>query len=318
MRLQRLSNLLSPRRLGHCRRLFTSPLQAHLWLSGLVDGELELEFRAGGRLRFPPYRRARALWSYLLAAPDARDPRVEGDLLTFRHAGAVRLGVRPRSSDFGIFDEIWLRDAYRVGAAGRPLDTVIDLGANVGMFTARAATAARRVIAVEPVGENRAVAARNVALAGVADRVRLLPYAAAGRSGERVKIFLSSASAASHSLLASHGHLEGSAGHEEVETISLPDLFAREGVERCSLLKCDIEGAEFDVFAATPPEVLDRIDALAVEVHTSAELPPGEVDALRARLAGAGFDVTVEKGWRYQGSMDLAMLFAVRPEPVRT
>ena len=86
---------------------------------------------------------------------------------------------------------------------------------------------------------------------------------------------------------------EGEAGAVtvEVETLSLPTLSRRIGVERIDLLKLDIEGAEFDLVAKTPDEVLRRIGQITVECHDF--LPEfkgrGLYEALRDRLEVLGF-----------------------------
>ena len=238
--------------------------------------------------------------------------RAEDGLLVFEHDGAT-LALRPDSAyDFAIFTEVWLQDVYRLGQAGS-IDTVVDLGANIGLFTARAARVGRRVVALEPVTANRRHAERNLAGAGVAPKVRLLPLAASGKSGEKIAIHLSQGNSGAHSILPGIAGLEGDAGVEEVETVSLADLFEREGIERCDLLKCDVEGAEYGIFLATPLEVLRRIERLAVEVHASPEIPADSMEKLRAHLEAAGFAVELSSDEiRFQDVLTQRMLYAHR------
>lgn len=78
----------------------------------------------------------------------------------------------------------------------------------------------------------------------------------------------------------------------EVETISLATLMRRLGLTRIDLLKLDIEGAEFDLIAATPDQILQRINQITVEFHDfkpafrNREL----FENARARLESMGFD----------------------------
>ena len=54
----------------------------------------------------------------------------------------------------------------------------------------------------------------------------------------------------------------------EVELLQLDDLMSRVGTERIDLLKLDVEGAEYDVFASEAfRKVADRIDIICVEFH---------------------------------------------------
>lgn len=52
-----------------------------------------------------------------------------------------------------------------------------------------------------------------------------------------------------------------------VQAITLEELVGRYGAPTIDLVKMDIEGAEIDVLAKTPPEVLLRIAQLSVEFH---------------------------------------------------
>ena len=53
----------------------------------------------------------------------------------------------------------------------------------------------------------------------------------------------------------------------EVETISLATLMQRLGIAKIDILKLDIEGAEFDLIASTPDQILQRINQITVEFH---------------------------------------------------
>lgn len=312
MRARRIGNLLDWSRWQTCRRLFESPLRAHVMLAGLgAKGPFELTWRSGGRLAFPTFRRVRGLFEFLFDHPEVlASAAPEDGLLGFTWDGA-RLFVRPDSFDFPIFGECWLRDVYRLERLPRPIGTVVDLGGNVGLFTTRVARlGAERVIAVEPVAANRQLLERNVAACGVAARVKVVSEAISGRSGERLAMHISADNSGGHSLQKAAGT---SAGAEEVTTISLADLFLREGIERCALLKCDVEGAEFDALLAAPLEVLAKVDRVAVELHLTPDLAAGTADALRAHLRAAGFALEEEEGPEmYGGTLKQLLLHGTR------
>lgn len=292
MRFERLGRLFSVQRYRSCRSLFRAPLAAHLRLAGLGKGPIVLEDRAGGRVTCPSYRTVRRLWQFVLERPEG--VALEDGCVVLPLEGGARVFVRPDNSDFGVFEEVFLNDAYGLDGA-RDLGDVVDLGGNVGLFTARAARVARRVVMVEPVPANLEVARRNIAGSGAGDRVTVVPGVVTATTGERVRLHLSEI-AGMHSTRADVAQAyAGTSGALDVEGVSLGDLFARHGIERCALLKCDIEGAEHEVLAATPLDVLARIDRLVMEVHFT----PRDGDAgarLVARLEEAGLATEVTEG----------------------
>ena len=69
MRMHRLGRLFSLDRYRQCRELFEHPARAHLALTGVTQGPFTLEFKRGGALEFPKFRKVRSLWTYLFADP---------------------------------------------------------------------------------------------------------------------------------------------------------------------------------------------------------------------------------------------------------
>ena len=101
---------------------------------------------------------------------------------------------------------------------------------------------------------------------------------------------------------------------ETTELLDVPaDLLRRESVERVDLLKCDVEGAEFDALLGAEVEVLRKVERIAVELHLTSELPAGRADALRAHLRVAGFELEEEEGPEmYGGTLKQLLLHGWR------
>jgi FkbM family methyltransferase len=78
----------------------------------------------------------------------------------------------------------------------------------------------------------------------------------------------------------------------EVETISLATLMQRLDIAKIDILKLDIEGAEFDLIASTPNQILQRINQITVEFHDFKPAFRGRrlFENARARLQSMGFD----------------------------
>jgi FkbM family methyltransferase len=77
------------------------------------------------------------------------------------------------------------------------------------------------------------------------------------------------------------------AGGETVPCISIPTLLAKSGWDRIDLLKCDIEGAEKEVFAGCDPWI-GKVQHLIVETH-----PPYTPDNLFADLKRVGWNYKI-------------------------
>ena len=296
-----------------CRRLFRSPWRSHWALSGVPRRPFTLEFRGGGRLTCSSLRETRPVWDYLLEHPGQPDGMCVEDGTLCVTLDGLTLALRPQTYDFYFFSEIYRDDVYRLRDLPRPVGTVVDLGANVGLFSIRAAAlGAEHVIAVEPVSTIREVARRNLERAGFAQRVRLVDAAVGATSGEEVPIFLSRTNTGAHSMYRELTSIQAVAGVETARTLSIADLFEREGIERCDLLKCDVEGAEFDALAATPPETLSRVRRIAIEVHLTRDLPQNRIEDLRGHLRACGFRLEERQVRRQEGAVRLVMLYGVR------
>lgn len=198
----------------------------------------------------------------------AADEGMRGKVYTFRVLGQQ---VRLEGSEFGLAREIYGRAVYF-----RPPevmlergDIVVDLGANVGVFTALASVVASRVISVEAQSEFVNQIYDNATRNGTRDRVEVefgLIGAGAGAFSDA-------------SVLHSATHFGA-----EPPTLTMPDLMRRHALDRIDFLKVDIEGSEFALFAGES-EWLTSVDKMAMEVHPEF----GDIDHLVTILRDAGF-----------------------------
>jgi FkbM family methyltransferase len=165
--------------------------------------------------------------------------------------------------------ELWVRDAY--GLADLPSGgTVLDLGANRGFFTAAAAGAGNRVIAVEP---------SRVGIDAIGELAKLNGWEG---TVERCNAFVGGATPSQDDPVQIPDH-------EGVPFIGADELLGRYGIERIDFLKCDIEGSEFGLFMSDG-RLLDLTQRLAMEVHYHA----GNAADLIGRLQAKGFETTIQ------------------------
>jgi FkbM family methyltransferase len=222
--------------------------------------------------------------------------------IALRDGGSFR--IRSQAQDRHTFHRIYARDEYRLnGWPPGSMGTVVDIGAHVGIFAARVAPLARRVLCYEPAPENFELLRRNVARF---PNVRAHPAAVAGRRGT-VRLYLRSNPAA-HSLLPPD---DGSSREAvPVGAVTLEDVFREHSIERCDLLKLDCEGAEYEILRAVPRELWDRIARVAMEYHPArAEDPLGSGEALARYLDDLGYRTELRPSKHHSGK---GLLFSER------
>lgn len=213
--------------------------------------------------------------------------------LTVDLRGASPLHLRGGLPDHHMFHRIFLADEYRLGrlAPGK-WECVVDLGANVGVFSARVAPFARRVIAYEPVGENFAQLEKNSA--GL-DNVTIVHEAVSSEAGA-LRIYAPK-NRAQTGVFSAHidlGHGMVSDSYEEVDAVPLDEVFRKHDVGHCDLLKIDVEGQEYDILHAASHETFERIGRIHGEFHdVRPQDPRTRISHFSDFLRGRGFAVSV-------------------------
>lgn len=166
-----------------------------------------------------------------------------------------------QSKAFGLVRELYANDCYvRHFTLPGPLNVVLDLGANRGMFTllALAALGARRAIGVEP--------------QPVYDEtMRLLLDANHIEPGRAVRY---------HKFAGSRNAEQ----RDPKRNISIESILAEQSINRVGFLKIDIEGSEKDLFSE--PEWLCRVDNIAIELHARMV---GDLSLIPKALEAHGF-----------------------------
>ena len=171
-------------------------------------------------------------------------------------------------------------------------DVILDIGANIGLFSIWVARQAPRasVLAFEPFVENCDAMRRN--LAGWPHHITLW-NAAIGATAGHGAIIDGGARSLDHHLAATGG--ESPTG-PSVEIITLDQAIRLSGAPRADFVKIDIEGGELDVFEASDVSVLSKIIRLAIEYHDN--IRPGTLQRLR-QILSATHDVVRISGGEY-------------------
>jgi len=161
--------------------------------------------------------------------------------------------------------------------------TVIDLGGHIGSFSVFALkeNPSARVFTYEPTPESFSALKKNITLNGLEERCAVFQKAVAGIAGPRT--FFMSEKNASNSFI---DHKKDTRS-TTVQCTTLDDIFAENHIEKCELLKMDIEGAEFETISAASDDVLSRVQTIILEWHEKGSTH-GERDILEL-LSRRGF-----------------------------
>lgn len=170
--------------------------------------------------------------------------------------------MRAGTSDYKVFEEIFVQEAYRVDESVEP-EYIIDAGANIGYtsiyYAHRYPTA--RIIAIEPEQGNFEMLERN---AQPYQQIEVL-QAALWPSRHPVKV--ANPDAGSWAFRMEEAEVKEDAEPvQTIETITPDDLLARASGSFADIFKIDIEGAERQVFAANA-DWLDRVGIVILELH---------------------------------------------------
>jgi FkbM family methyltransferase len=171
--------------------------------------------------------------------------------------------------------DLWLDDDYGLETITRPVETVIDVGANVGLFSLWAwrCFPDAKIHAYEP---NPALQAHLALNLGGVSKIVLHAEGVADAAGA-ARMECGECSRLGQTIL-------GEAG--DIPIVALTTAVARIG-GRVDLLKLDCEGAEWTIFRA--PEAFANVREIRMEYH----LTDGRtLDDLREAAATIGFDIT--------------------------
>jgi FkbM family methyltransferase len=166
-------------------------------------------------------------------------------------------------------------------------DTVVDIGANIGIFTLYAATKTKkRVYSFEPFPANFEYLQQNISLN---EFNYVTPHLAAVSDKVETRNFLVNESTSHH--LADENRKNNSEGYIEVQTVTLKHIMDQNGLDHIDFLKLDCEGGEGYVLLSTPLDYLKRIRKIAMEFHDT--LSPLNHEEMNKILVDSGFKTSL-------------------------
>jgi FkbM family methyltransferase len=199
-----------------------------------------------------------------------------------------QIGCSRDPNDIMTVKEVFIERCYgRIPCGG----VVVDIGANIGVFSVYAAQWAKRVLAFEPSVESMEVLQRNIRTNGLDGRIEARMVAVSNRDGD----ILQFAVVSNRENRPITGALSAEANTVPTTTLA---AIVRE-VSVIDLLKLDCEGSEREIILSTPADVWRNVRSIRMEYHD------GLNEVLVPHLIAQGFRLTQHR----PGSTGFGMLW---------
>jgi len=170
----------------------------------------------------------------------------------------LKIKLRNNSTDIHTFANIWIIQEYSK-IFTKKNEVVIDIGGHIGIFSLYAwKHNAKKIFAFEPIKENFDLFKENISL----NKIKNIECEniAVYDSTPEVKIYFNQDFAA-HSLIKKEGSLR------KVKSNSLKQIFDKNCIEKCDILKLDCEGSEYKILDELPNNYYNKIKKICLEYH---------------------------------------------------
>lgn len=208
--------------------------------------------------------------------------------------------IRAGTTDFYVLTNVWLLEEYdnKKLQIGKD-DTVIDIGAHIGLFTIYVSQFCTngRIYCYEPIKENYDLLACNIELNNIKNAT-IFQNAVTDKSS-LARIFLNQDAAA-------HSAFTKSSEYVDIMSVSLKDIIDSNKIEKCDLLKLDCEGSEYIILNSLPESYFGHIKKIVMEYHM-ADKKPDLLQNLIKKLNALNYKLDVRKN-----TDDSGIIFAIK------
>ena len=196
-----------------------------------------------------------------------------------------------------IFDEIFTKNIYKPYFEGKKDLIVMDVGANIGLFTLYAYPYSKKIYAIEPASDHFETLTKFIEFNKL-ERVTTIKKAISNQNGQAD--FYHAYNTTMHCLnpfvkkfndefATAYNREHKETEIEKVETITLDSLFKEQNIEYVDFLKLDVEGEEAKILGHSSFElVVPKIKMMLVESHGWNE---SNTNILKASIIDRGFEV---------------------------
>lgn len=171
-------------------------------------------------------------------------------------------------SDFLVVKEIWQENVYEVHDTHcNRGGVVVDIGANIAVFSVWAAAHGAKVIAVEPESNNLSLLRENLKLNNVESLVTVVPLGISNFNG--TAIINDGGGGASIKDNVVNG--------ETIDIITLDKLFSNYEITDVDILKIDVEGSEPEIILGASRKNINKCKYITMEFDVRSGSSLGEI-----------------------------------------
>ena len=186
--------------------------------------------------------------------------RTSPEKIMLRNGLALKMGEH--AHDLITFVVVFIKEDYGIVSEG---GVVIDIGANIGMFSIFAASSkAKKVYAFEPNPNSYRTLKENITANGFNDIIVPINKAVTDTCET---VFIPSASSPHNQVVKDISEYSDNRTLVKVATTTLERFIKDQKISKISLLKLDCEGSEYQIIDSASPNILKKINTIRMEVH---------------------------------------------------
>jgi len=192
---------------------------------------------------------------------------LKDDVLTYKFKNGLRFSIENAKGEFessgmATITEIFITKNYNPpGMEIEEKDVIIDIGANIGIFSIYASKKAPKgkIYAFEPFKTHFLKLNKNLKLNKIKN-IKTFSLAV-DKDNKPKSFFISKTHTGNHSLLKN----ENTTLETKTECISLKEVFKQNKIKKCDFIKIDCEGGEYDILYGAPKDILNKIKKISLE-----------------------------------------------------
>tara|TARA_Y100001936_G_C16084189_1_gene680281 strand:+ start:1107 stop:1877 length:771 start_codon:yes stop_codon:yes gene_type:complete len=214
--------------------------------------------------------------------------------LIFETREGMKIKIRTNSTDLMALTNVWMINEYNMESYEiKKNDIIIDVGSHIGLFSLLASKFCTegKIFSYEPVKDNFECFISNLNLNQIK---HIFPFnLAVSSDSSKLDLFLNE-DESGHSIFSQNDK------KISVNSISLKEIFDKNNISICKLLKLDCEGSEYSIIDALPIEYFKRIENIVIEYHL-ADSRPEYAEKLITKIKNAGFQIETKPHYNDMG-----------------